>query len=63
MSEQLRRSSPVVAQDAIDALLDLVELDDTVRDDIAILAVRVGEQSSNGGVAQSADRAAADRPR
>jgi hypothetical protein len=63
MRERLRRNSLGVAQDAIDALLDLVELDDTVRDDIAILAVRVGEQSSNGGVAQSADRAAADRPR
>ena len=60
MRERLGQSSPGVAQDAIDALLDLVELDDTVRDDIAILAVRVGEPTTNGGVAQRGDRAPAE---
>jgi serine phosphatase RsbU (regulator of sigma subunit) len=63
MRERLRQSSPGGAQDAIDALLDLVELDDTVRDDIAILAVRVGEPTANGGVTQRDDRAPADPPR
>jgi len=62
MSERLRRSSPGDAQDAIDALLELVELDDTVRDDIAILALRVMEPTSNGGIIRRDDRAAADRP-
>lgn len=63
MSERLRQSSMGVAQDAIDALLELVELDDTVRDDIAILAVRVAETTSNGGVTARNDRARADRQR
>jgi serine phosphatase RsbU (regulator of sigma subunit) len=62
MRERLRRSSPGVAQDAIDALLELVELDDSVRDDIAILAVRVNEITSNGGVTVREDRAQSDRP-
>jgi hypothetical protein len=61
MSERLRQSSPGVAQDAIDALLELVELDDSVRDDIAILAVRVNEPTSNGGVTARDERAHADR--
>jgi hypothetical protein len=41
MIEQLEKHSPRFAQDAIDALLELVNLDDDVRDDIAILAVQV----------------------
>jgi serine phosphatase RsbU (regulator of sigma subunit) len=41
MVEQLQRRSPTGAQDAIDALLGLVELDGDVRDDIAILSARV----------------------
>ena len=60
MSEQLRRSSPVVAQDAIDALIELVGLDDTVRDDIAILALRVSEPASNG-LTRRGDRARTDQ--
>jgi len=41
MIEQLRRRSPERADETIDALLDLVDLDDGVRDDIAILSARV----------------------
>jgi hypothetical protein len=41
MIEQLRRRSPERADETIDALLDLVELDEGVRDDIAILSARV----------------------
>jgi serine phosphatase RsbU (regulator of sigma subunit) len=41
MIEQLQRQSPAGAQEAIDALLGLVELDEHVRDDIAILSARV----------------------
>jgi hypothetical protein len=41
MIEQLSQHSPRVAQDAIDALLNLVDLDGDVRDDIAILAAQV----------------------
>jgi hypothetical protein len=63
MRDRLRQRPLGVAQDAIDALLELVDLDDTVRDDIAILAVRVGEPTSNGVVAAPGDRAAADQPR
>ncbi len=37
----LRGRAPEAAQETIDALLELVELDDAVRDDIAILSVRV----------------------
>jgi Stage II sporulation protein E (SpoIIE)/GAF domain len=62
MRERLREGSLGVAQDAIDALLELVELDDTLRDDIAILAIRVSEPASNGAVTARADRAAAERP-
>jgi serine phosphatase RsbU (regulator of sigma subunit) len=40
MIEQLQRLSPAGAQEAIDALLGLVELDEHVRDDIAILSAR-----------------------
>jgi serine phosphatase RsbU (regulator of sigma subunit) len=62
MRDRLRQSSVGVAQDAIDALLELVELDDTLRDDIAILAVRVSESTSNGAVTARSDRAAAAQP-
>jgi serine phosphatase RsbU (regulator of sigma subunit) len=41
MIEQLQRLAPADAQEAIDALLGLVELDEHVRDDIAILSARV----------------------
>lgn len=41
MIDQLQRHSPTGAQEAIDALLGLVELDEHVRDDIAILSARV----------------------
>jgi hypothetical protein len=41
MIERLQRRSPAAARDAIDTLLGLVELDEDVRDDIAILTVRV----------------------
>jgi Stage II sporulation protein E (SpoIIE)/GAF domain len=41
MIEQLANSSPRFARDAIDALLELINLDVGTRDDIAILAARV----------------------
>jgi serine phosphatase RsbU (regulator of sigma subunit) len=41
MIEQLRRRGPERADETIDALLDLVDLDEGVRDDIAILSARV----------------------
>jgi len=41
MIEQLKQTSPAFAQDAVDALLKLVDLDGDVRDDIAILAAQV----------------------
>jgi hypothetical protein len=41
MIEQLERTSPGTAQQAIDALLELVESDDPVRDDIAMLVARI----------------------
>jgi hypothetical protein len=41
MIAQLRRRPPEAAQETIDALLELVELDAGVRDDIAILSARV----------------------
>jgi hypothetical protein len=41
MIAQLQRLAPTDAQEAIDALLGLVELDEHVRDDIAILSARV----------------------
>jgi serine phosphatase RsbU (regulator of sigma subunit) len=41
MVERLRQRSPGDAQEAIDALLGMVELDEHVRDDIAILSARV----------------------
>ena len=48
MIEQLKQTSPVVAQDAIDALLKLADLDDDVRDDIAILAAHVKATQGDG---------------
>jgi serine phosphatase RsbU (regulator of sigma subunit) len=41
MIEQLAQSSPRFARDAIDSLLELINLDVGTRDDIAILAARV----------------------
>jgi serine phosphatase RsbU (regulator of sigma subunit) len=41
MLEQLRSDPPAAAREAIDTLLSLVELDEDVRDDIAILTARV----------------------
>jgi Stage II sporulation protein E (SpoIIE)/GAF domain len=41
MIERLQDKSPGIAQDAIDALLGLVDLEQDVRDDIAILSARV----------------------
>ena len=41
MIEQLARTSPRTAQEAVDALLELVEFDEPVRDDIAMLAARI----------------------
>ncbi|HEV7584211.1 MAG TPA: GAF domain-containing SpoIIE family protein phosphatase [Solirubrobacteraceae bacterium] len=41
MIEQLAQSSPRFARDAIDSLLELINLDVGARDDIAILAARV----------------------
>jgi hypothetical protein len=39
--DHLGRSSPKLAQEAIDALLELVDFDEPVRDDIAIIAARI----------------------
>ncbi len=50
MLEQLQRRSPAGAREAIDALLGLIELDEHVRDDIAILSVHVAP--ATGTVAQ-----------
>jgi hypothetical protein len=47
MIEQLQASSPAAAQETIDALLGLVELDRDVRDDIAILTARMIEPAAN----------------
>jgi serine phosphatase RsbU (regulator of sigma subunit) len=41
MIEQLEHASPRLAQDTIDALLQLVDLEADVRDDIAVLVARV----------------------
>jgi serine phosphatase RsbU (regulator of sigma subunit) len=41
MIEQLEHTSPRLAQDTIDALLQLVDLEADVRDDIAVLVARV----------------------
>jgi hypothetical protein len=41
MIEQLAQSSPSFAREAIDALLELINLDVGARDDIAILTARV----------------------
>ncbi len=46
MIEQLQRRAPGGAQESIDALLGLVELDEHVRDDIAILSARVTPASA-----------------
>jgi serine phosphatase RsbU (regulator of sigma subunit) len=47
MIEQLQINSPAAAQETIDALLGLVELDHDVRDDIAILTARMTEPAAN----------------
>jgi serine phosphatase RsbU (regulator of sigma subunit) len=49
MIERLRGCAPTAARDTIQALLGLVELDEDVRDDIAILSARV--MTPAGGVA------------
>ncbi len=57
MIERLAHRSPAEAREAIEALLGLVELDEDVRDDIAILSARVTSaadsvaplQAENGG--------------
>jgi hypothetical protein len=41
MIEQLAHNSPRFAREAIDALLELINLDVGARDDIAILTARV----------------------
>jgi hypothetical protein len=51
MLERIRQHPPRLAQDAIDALLELVDLDGEVRDDIAILAAQV--TAGNARPAQS----------
>jgi len=52
MIERIRQRPPQLAQDAIDALLELVDLDGDVRDDIAILAAQV--TAGNGRAGRSA---------
>ncbi|HTZ86752.1 MAG TPA: GAF domain-containing SpoIIE family protein phosphatase [Solirubrobacteraceae bacterium] len=58
MIERLKRSSPEAAREAIEALLELVELDEQVRDDIAILSARV--TSAVSGVSPLAPAPTAD---
>jgi serine phosphatase RsbU (regulator of sigma subunit) len=41
MIEQLKQTSPKLAQDTVDALLQLIDLEDDVRDDVAVLVARV----------------------
>jgi hypothetical protein len=41
MIDQLKRASPKSAKEAIDVLLGLVDFDDDVRDDIAVLAAKI----------------------
>jgi hypothetical protein len=51
MLAQLEKTPPASATDAIDALLELIDPDDNVRDDIAILSARVrpgASPASNG---------------
>ena len=50
MIEELKQTSPRFAQDAIDALLKLADLDDDVRDDVAILAAQVKATQTDGGM-------------
>jgi serine phosphatase RsbU (regulator of sigma subunit) len=57
MIEQLTQRSPRFAQDAIDALLELVDLDDDVRDDIAILAAQVRLTNGRGSTVAPASSA------
>jgi hypothetical protein len=60
MIEALRHRSPEAAQESIDALLGLVELDEHVRDDIAILTARVtAPGASVSSFARAADARAA----
>jgi Stage II sporulation protein E (SpoIIE)/GAF domain len=47
MIERLERSPPSLAQDTIDALLDVVNLESDVRDDIAVLVARVEGSGSS----------------
>jgi Stage II sporulation protein E (SpoIIE)/GAF domain len=49
MIERLAKRAPEAAGDSIEALLGLVELDDRVRDDIAILTARVTGPASEVG--------------
>ncbi len=50
MIERLGTSAPEAAREAIESLLGLVELDDHVRDDIAILSARVTPAARGYGV-------------
>jgi serine phosphatase RsbU (regulator of sigma subunit) len=59
MIRGLEQRSPRAAQDAIDALLGLIEIDDDVRDDIAILTARVTGVTSGPGSSGEPNNAAA----
>jgi serine phosphatase RsbU (regulator of sigma subunit) len=62
MIDALQRRSPDAAQQSIDALLGLVELDEHVRDDIAILSVRVTSAAEGLRPIASAPAAQLKRP-
>jgi serine phosphatase RsbU (regulator of sigma subunit) len=47
MIQRLQRSAPAAAGEAIDALLDLAQLDEHVRDDVAILSARVTRRAGS----------------
>jgi serine phosphatase RsbU (regulator of sigma subunit) len=68
MIDQLQLDPPAAAREAIDTLLSLVELDDHVRDDIAILTARVTapgatvSQLARTGIAQAPPAASYEDP-
>ena len=66
MMQALARHPPSCSQDAIDALLDLAELEEGARDDIAILSAQVkalAEPARRGPITQREAGSALSEPR
>lgn len=65
MLARLRLAAPATAQGTVDALLELIDVDDGVRDDIAILALQVERasvaQAAAAGQPISGERAATEQ--